>query len=65
MSKKVFTNQEIVEQLKVLLGHETNASLMRELEVSKQSLHQFSQQAGITINNKIATALIREVKALK
>ncbi|MDQ2077350.1 hypothetical protein [Marinimicrobium sp. ABcell2] len=65
MSKTVFTNQEIVDQLKILLGHETNASLMRELEVSKQSLHQFSQQTGITINNKIATALIREIKSLK
>lgn len=63
MSKKVFSNVEIVDQLKSLLGHDTNASLMRELEVSKQSLHQYSQQTGITINNKIVTALIREIKS--
>lgn len=63
MTKKVFTNAEIVEQLKELLEHDTSASLMRELEVSKQSLHQFTKQSAITINNKIATALIRELKS--
>jgi len=65
MKKKTYTNSEIAEQLKLILGHDTGASLMRELDVSKQSLHQFCQQSGITINNKIATALILHIKSLK
>ncbi len=63
MPKKTFSNAEIVDQLKLLLDHDSNASLLRELEVSKQSLNQFTKQEGITINNKIATALIRELKS--
>jgi hypothetical protein len=65
MNKIVFTNAEIIEETKKLLGLETNTSLQEELEVSKQSLYQFKNREFVDINNKIATALIRELKARK
>ena len=60
---EILPNKEIVERLLTILGH-TNASLVRELCVSKQSLNQFAKQKGIDINNKIISLLILEIERL-
>jgi len=60
---EILPNKEIVERLLTILGH-TNASLVRELGVSKQSLNQFTKQKGIDINNKIISLLILEIERL-
>jgi len=60
---EILPNKEIVERLLTILGH-SNASLVRALGVSKQSLNQFTKQKGIDINNKIISLLIIEIERL-
>jgi len=60
---EILPNKEIVERLLAILGH-SNASLVRKLGVSKQSLNQFAKQQGIDINNKIISLLIIEIERL-
>lgn len=63
--QKTYTNKEIIEELKDVLGHETQLALQEHLEVSKQSIYQFKNQKTIDINNKIATSLIKKLKSEK
>jgi len=65
MEIETLTNRSILEQLRLILGHDTNSSLARDLDVSKQSLHQFSKQPGVDINNKMLTVLIEHIKKTK
>jgi len=58
---KIFNNEEIVNKLMKLLDHPTKAALLRDLDVSKQSLSQFAKQDGIDINNKIISLLIKKL----
>jgi len=61
--KDIHSNRDIVEKLKVILGHTTKAGLCRELGVSKQSLNQYENQLGFDINNKMISALIKKCEA--
>jgi len=58
---KILNNEEIVNKMMKLLGHPTKAALLRDLDVSKQSLSQFAKQGGIDINNKIISLLIKKL----
>jgi len=60
--KKIYSNDEIVDELLMLLDHPTKASLWQELDVSKQSLNQYAKQKGVDINNKIISMLIEKCK---
>jgi len=63
--KDIHSNRDIVEKLKVILGHTTNADLCRDIGVSKQSLNQYENQLGYDINNKMISALIVKCEAGK
>lgn len=62
MDNKVLTNAEIISEAKELLDLESDKLLKKSLDISNQSLHQFKGQSGITINNKLASALIRKLR---
>lgn len=65
MIKKILSNEEIIQELMTFRGHDTRAALMRELDITKQSMSQFCKQEAIDINNKIASLLIELIHSLQ
>ena len=54
---EIYNNDEIVEKLIAIFRHTRRTEIIRDLDVSKQSLSQFEKQQGIDINNKIISVL--------
>ena len=58
MSKKILTNKEIIEKLKVISGSKSASELARKLGTERQNLKSYENKNSVDLNNRMISLLI-------
>lgn len=60
-SVPILYHDEIVDRLKKIFDLSTDTQLARYLDITKQSLNNFTSRSGLDINNKIISHLLAKL----
>ncbi|MFC1589431.1 hypothetical protein ACFL3P_04070 [Pseudomonadota bacterium] len=58
MSKKILTNKEIIEKLKVISDSKSASELARKLGTERQNLKSYENKNSVDLNNRMISLLI-------
>ena len=62
MSKKILTNREIIEKLKVISNSKTASELARQLGTERQNLKSYENKNSVDLNNRMISLLIDKIE---
>lgn len=62
MSKRILTNTEIIEKLKLISGSKTASELARKLGTERQNLKSYENKITVDLNNRMISLLIEHIE---
>jgi len=62
MSKKILTNKEIVEKLKIIFSSKSASGLARMLGTERQNLKSYENKSSVDLNNRMISLLIDKIE---
>ena len=62
MGKKILTNKEIIEKLKVISVSKSSSELARKLGTVRQNLKSYEKKSTVDLNNRMISLLISVIE---
>jgi len=62
MNKKILTNTEIIEKLKIISGSKSASELARKLGTERQNLKSYENKTIVDMNNRMISLLINHIE---